>query len=104
MVLPLGDAVTSTRINPGAYQKRRPRTVRTIASEAVRAARRGQYRAAALGVVADMMGLDVVRLDNLFYVTTTEKAERLRKQHARRPWGPPAVRGGLKIQDVGGAE
>jgi SAM-dependent methyltransferase len=49
--------VISTRINPGAFQGRRARGIRTIASEAARALRKQRYRAAALGVMADAVNL-----------------------------------------------
>lgn len=41
--------------------------------------------ATAVEVLADQAGLDVVRIENVYYVTSEENAERLRKRHAQRP-------------------
>ena len=41
--------------------------------------------ATAVEVLADQAGLDVVRIENVYYVTSEENAERLRKKHAQRP-------------------
>jgi hypothetical protein len=42
----------------------------------------------AVKLVADMAGLEVVKMDNVFYATTTENAARLRKEHEKAPAKP----------------
>jgi hypothetical protein len=39
-------------------------------------------------LLANMADLSMVKLDNVFYLTTPEKAERLRQAHLRETRGP----------------
>ena len=46
----------------------------------------------AVKLVADMAGLEVVKLDNVFYATTTANAARLRKEQEKAPAKPSPAR------------
>lgn len=54
-MLSIGQHVVSSRVNPGAFQRRGLRSARTVASEAFRAIRAGRYRAAVFGFVTDVI-------------------------------------------------
>lgn len=52
----------------------------------------------AVRLLANMADLSMVQLDNVFYLTTPEKAKRLRVEHLRALWG---LRGPSELNDEG---